>query len=44
LLVKKKRVGYLEKEEVVGEVDFRRFVDPTPEESLKILDLIEDIE
>ena len=44
LLVKKKRVGYLEKEEVVGEIDFRRFVDPTPEESLKILDLIKDIE
>jgi len=43
LLIKKKREGYLETEEVVGEIDFRRHVDPDLNESLRILDLVEEL-
>ena len=40
LLVKIEKEGYWEEEKVIGEIDFRERVDPTPEQSLKIIDLV----
>jgi len=40
LLIKIEKEGYWEQEKVVGEIDFRRRVDPTPEQSLLIIDLV----
>jgi hypothetical protein len=44
LLIKKKREGYLIEDEVVGEIDFRRHVDPDFNESMVILDVLKRIE
>jgi hypothetical protein len=44
LLIKKKREGYLIEDEVVGEIDFRRHVDPDFNESMLILDVLKRIE
>ena len=43
LLVKIEKEGYWEEEKVVGEIDFREMVDPTPEQSLKIIDLVKGL-
>jgi len=41
LLVKKFKQGHWEEEKVVGDIDFNDFADPTPLESLLIVDLVE---
>jgi len=43
LLIKEVEEGYWKEEKVVGEIDFRSFADPTPEQSLKIIDLVGDL-
>jgi len=40
LLVKIEKEGYWEEEKVIGEIDFRRRVDPTPEQSIMLIDLV----
>jgi len=41
LIYKKVKVGYWEEDELVGEIDFRRFSDPDFEQSLNILDIVD---
>ena len=40
LLIKVEKQGYWEEEKVIGEIDFREMVDPTPEQSLIIMNLV----